>query len=93
MINIKLQLLFLGLGFSSSMPEAVIREKMAKEHAMAKQQREKDAKSNSDWCGQSNAFDSLLPLQNGKEAAEVKDGLSCLLTSQGLGKYIPIFIR
>ena len=49
-----------GLGFSSSMPEAVIREKMAAEHARAKQQREKEVASNSDWFGQSNAFDSML---------------------------------
>lgn len=49
-----------GLGFSSSMPEAVIREKMAAEHARAKQQREKEVASNSDWFCQSNAFDSML---------------------------------
>ena len=49
-----------GLGFSSSMPEAVIREKMEAEHARAKQQREKEVASNSDWFERSNAFDSLL---------------------------------
>ena len=49
-----------GLGFSSSMPEAVIREKMEAEHARAKQQREKEVASNSDWFARSNAFDSLL---------------------------------
>ena len=49
-----------GLGFSSSMPEAVIREKMAAEHARAKQQRENEVASNSDWLCQSNTFDSML---------------------------------
>ena len=49
-----------GLGFSSSMPEAVIREKMLAEHTRAKQQREKEVASNSDWFCQSNAFDSML---------------------------------
>ena len=49
-----------GLGFSSSMPEAVIREKMEAELTRAKQQREKEVASNSDWLGRTNAFDSLL---------------------------------
>ena len=44
----------------SSMPEAVIRERMEAEHARAKQQREKEVASNSDWFGRSNAFDSFL---------------------------------
>ena len=42
------------------MPEAVIRERMEAEHARAKQQREKEVASNSDWFGRSNAFDSFL---------------------------------
>lgn len=46
--------------FCSSMPEAVIRERMEAEHARAKQQREKEVASNSDWFGRSNAFDSFL---------------------------------
>lgn len=50
-----------GMGFSSSMPEAVIRQKMEAEHARAKEQREKEVASNSDnWFARSNAFDSLL---------------------------------
>ena len=49
-----------GLGFSSSMPEAVIREKMEAELTRAKQQREKEVASNSDWLGRHNTFDSLL---------------------------------
>ena len=49
-----------GLGFSSSMPEAVIREKMAAEQARAKQQREKDPSNSDNWFCQSNAFDSML---------------------------------
>ena len=39
---------------------ALIREKMEAEHARAKQQREKEVASNSDWFERSNAFDSLL---------------------------------
>ena len=42
------------------MPEAVIRERMEAEHARAKQQREKEIASNSDWFGRSHAFDSFL---------------------------------
>ena len=42
------------------MPEAVIRERMEAEHARAKQQREKEVASNSDWFARSNAFDSFL---------------------------------
>ena len=42
------------------MPEAVIRERMEAEHARAKQQREKEIASNSDWFARSNAFDSFL---------------------------------
>ena len=42
------------------MPEAVIRERMEAEHAKAKQLREKEVASNSDWFGRSNAFDSFL---------------------------------
>jgi len=83
-----------GLGFSSSMPEAVIREKMEAEHARAKQQREKEVASNSDashWFGRSNAFDSLLapPV----DAGQGLDELAGLLTSQGLGKYTDVFLR
>merc|ERR1712142_801144 len=76
-----------GLGFSSSMPEAVIREKLAQEHARAKQQREKDVASNSDWFGQSNAFDSLLSAPAEGVGGVLDDGLSCLLANQGLSKY------
>ena len=83
----------LGLGFSSSMPEAVIREKLAQEHARAKQQREKDVASNSDWFGQSNAFDSLLSAPAEGVGGVVDDGLSCLLANQGLSKYTDVFLR
>jgi len=82
-----------GLGFSSSMPEAVIREKLAQEHARAKQQREKDVASNSDWFGQSNAFDSLLSAPAEGVGGVVDDGLSCLLANQGLSKYTDVFLR
>ena len=44
----------------SSMPEAVIRERMEAEHARAKQLREKEIASNSDWFARSNALDSFL---------------------------------
>ena len=98
-----------GLGFSSSMPEAVIREKMAAEHARAKQQRENDAVSNSDWLCQSNAFDSLLApsgkfLQNLStlnwtdicwtgDSGQYVDELANMLAAQGLGKYTDVFLR
>lgn len=81
-----------GLGFSSSMPEAVIREKMEAEHARAKQQREKEVASNSDWFERSNAFDSLLAPPGDVVAPEM-DELATLLTSQGLGKYSDVFLR
>ena len=66
-----------GLGFSSSMPEAVIREKMEAELARAKQQREREVASNSDWFGRSNAFDSLLaPTIPGKTSQKIHAILS-----------------
>ena len=49
-----------GLWFSSSMPEAVIRERMEAELTRVKQQREEKVASNSDWLGRHNTFDSLL---------------------------------
>ena len=61
-----------GLGFSSSMPEAVIREKMEAELTRAKQQREKEVSSTSDWLGRNNAFDSLLaPPAPGKTSQKI----------------------
>merc|ERR1719312_2309991 len=66
-----------GLGFSSSMPEAMIREKLAQEHARAKQKREKEAASSSDWLVQTNSYDSpLAPVDSNGAGA---DELSCLL--------------
>lgn len=83
-----------GLGFSSSMPEAVIRERMEAEHARAKQQREKEIASNSDWFTRSNAFDSFLaPPAPGEAIAPGLDELASLLTTQGLGKYTDVFLR
>ena len=38
------------------MPEVVIREKIAQEHVQAKQQKELNAASNSDWLGQYNTI-------------------------------------
>merc|ERR550519_579982 len=81
-----------GLGFSSSMPEAVIREKLAQEHARAKQQREKDVASNSDWFGQTNTNDSLLSTHIDNNVAGT-DELSCLLTKHALSKYTDVFLR
>merc|ERR1719397_787880 len=80
-----------GLGFSSSMPEAVIREKMAAEHARAKQLREKEVASNSDWFCQSNAFDSMLAPSG--DAGQYIDELATMLANQGLGKYTDVFLR
>ena len=74
------------------MPEAVIREKLAQEHARARQQREKEVASNSDWFGQSNAFDSLLSAPT-EAGGGMVDGLSCLLANQGLTKYTDVFLR
>eukprot|EP00092_Neocalanus_flemingeri_P091965 GFUD01116682.1.p1 GENE.GFUD01116682.1~~GFUD01116682.1.p1 ORF type:complete len:179 (-),score=47.96 GFUD01116682.1:809-1345(-) len=82
-----------GLGFSSSMPEAVIREKLAQEHARAKQQREKEIASTSDWFGQSNGFDSLLSAPAAEDLGGMVDGLSCMLANQGLSKYTDVFLR
>jgi len=81
-----------GLGFSSSMPEAVIREKLAQEHARARQQREKEVASNSDWFGQSNAYDSLLSAPT-EDVNGMADELACLLANQGLSKYTDVFLR
>jgi hypothetical protein len=75
------------------MPEAVIREKLAQEHARAKQQREKEVASNSDWFGQTNTFDSLLSGQSGDVGEMVDGGLSSLLAKQGLTKYTDVFLR
>merc|ERR1719427_388978 len=82
-----------GLGFSSSMPEAVIREKMAAEHAKAKQQRAQEVASNSDWFGQSNAFDTLLQQAGREEEVGAGDSLAVILAGQGLAKYIDVFRR
>ena len=72
----------LGLGFSSSMPEVVIREKLAQEHVQAKRQRDTNAASNSDWFGQSS-----------NKVTSDNDELPCLLSSRGLSKYTDIFLR
>ena len=74
------------------MPEAVIRDKLAQEHARAKQQREKEVASNSDWFGQTNSIDSLLsaPTDNNGVGA---DELSTLLSQHALLKYTDIFLR
>jgi len=81
-----------GLGFSSSMPEAVIREKLAQEHARAKQQRAKEVASNSDWFGQTNTHESLLSAPIDNNGADV-DELSCLLSQHALSKYTDVFLR
>jgi len=80
-----------GMGFSSSMPEAVIREKLAQEHALAKQQREKEAASSSDWLVQTNNYDSLLAPVDSNGAGT--DELSCLLAQHALSKYTDVFLR
>ena len=67
-----------GLGFSCSMPEAVIREL---EHSKAKAAREKEVASNSDWFGQSvSGLDSML---GGREVEGAADGLPLYLAHQG----------
>jgi len=77
-----------GLGFSCSMPEAVIREL---EHNKAKAAREKEVASNSDWFGQSvSGLDSML---GGREVEGAADGLTQLLANQGLSKYTDTFVR
>ena len=75
------------------MPEAVIREKLAQEHARAKQQREKEVASNSDWFGQTNTFDSLLSATAEDAGGMADGGLSSLLAIQGLSKYTDVFLR
>jgi len=79
-----------GLGFSNSMPEAVIREKLAQEHAKAKQQREKEVASNSDWFGQTHDSLVSVPFDNNGAGA---DELSCLLSQHALSKYTDVFLR
>ena len=74
------------------MPEAVIREKIAQEHARAKQQREKEVASNSDWFGQTNTFDSLLSGPTDNNGTGV-DELSSLLSHHALSKYTDVFLR
>ena len=75
------------------MPEAVLRERMAAEHAKAKQQRVQEVASNSDWLQQSAALDSLLQQAGCDEGARTGDSLSCILASQGLAKYTNVFLR
>jgi hypothetical protein len=81
-----------GLGFSCSMPEAVIRELA---HSKARQAREKEVASNSDWFGQSvNTFDSVLASRDSgfgdgrrpSTVGEALDDLPVLLANQGLSK-------
>ena len=74
------------------MPEAVIREKLAQEHARAKQQRGNEVASNSDWLGQTNTFDSLLSAPTDTNGAGA-DELSCLLSQHALSKYTDVFLR
>lgn len=80
-----------GLGFSHSMPEAVIREKLQQEHARAKQAREKEVASNSDFW-QSQAYESILPNVK-KVGSIIGDGLPALLAKQGLAKYTDVFLH
>jgi len=84
-----------GLGFSCSMPEAVIREL---EHSKARAAREKEIASNSDWFGASinTLGDSMVAGRDGRENSAEKyvgDGLPVLLANQGLAKYADIFVR
>ena len=72
------------------MPEAVIREKLAQEHVKAKQQREKEVASNSDWFGQTH--DSLVSVPFDNHGVGV-DELSCLLSQHALSKYTDVFLR
>ena len=74
------------------MPEAVIREKLAQEHARAKEQREKEVASNSEWYGQTKTYDSLLsaPIDN---TGAGSDELSCMLSRHALSKYTDVFLR
>ena len=46
--------------------------------------------SNSDWFGQSNAYDSMI---SQKDVTGIVDELSCLLATQGLSKYTDVFLR
>ena len=80
------------MGFSSSMPEAVIREKLSHEHALAKQKREKEAASSSDWLVQTNNYDSLLSAPVDSNGAGA-DELPCLLAQHALSKYADVFLR
>ena len=78
------------------------REKIAEQNR-ARQARE--IASNSDWFGQSTAFDSMLQQQqhhqqqqqqqqqHHKMRMEAREDLPHLLTSQGLAKYADIFLR
>jgi len=84
-----------GLGFSSSMPEAVMREKLQSEQTAARQAVAQDrppAPGNGDWFAQStvgNGFDALLPPKEGAG----HDDLPAILAKSGLSKYTDIFLR
>jgi hypothetical protein len=76
------------------------REKIAEQNR-ARQARE--IASNSDWFGQSTAFDSLMQQQQHQQQqhhqhqqkmrGEPREDLPQLLSSQGLAKYTDIFLR
>jgi len=95
-----------GLGFSSSMPESVIREKLQEQNAARQSGQERAGASGGtgppisgpgaqDWFGQStqgNGFDALLS-KDGSSFPRGLDDLPALLSKQGLSKYTDVFLR
>jgi len=88
-----------GLGFSSSMPESVIREKFHQEQIAARhagnERTPVSGQGATDLFGQStqgNGFDALLS-KDGQSFPSELDDLSALLAKQGLSKYTDVFLR
>lgn len=85
-----------GLGFSSSMPESVIREKMAADDSKGKLAGVAE-ESEEPWFGNSSALDALLQqakLNNGQaNNILASDDLPTLFSKQGLAKYTDLFVR
>ena len=73
-----------GLGFSCSMPEHVIKEL---EHTRARQAREREVASQSDWFNQS-VMGSMSTVRESGTDCGMGDGLPVLLNNHGLSKWV-----
>ncbi len=81
-----------GLGFSNSMPEHVIREKLVAEGKL-------ETEADAPWFGNSSAFDaaaahhSQQQFMGASNLISSTDDLPDLLSKQGLAKYTELFVR